>query len=170
MIEWLSRFWFLLLISFAAVEYLVALLAPGWYFRTGLPVCRRQYLCGALTAGDLVARITHRAPNRILLRALGASGFGLREHFGFYLLYSALLHWQLLPSRAGDGWVLVARYKVYALLLDVVLVGFWLGAGRLGVVGIPFVAFGMLITASIAVLQMSHVRFLYEVLVPKPVA
>lgn len=144
-------------------EYATAFSAPRWYFRTGLPVIRKRFDRTDLTAEQLGERILRKAPHRLVLRQSGIRELGLRENFLFYLLYSALLHWQLLPSKTGRGWVLVGRYKVYAVVLGMMFVT-RLFEDVPDLLALPFLGLLAVITGIIVMIQRWQVRCLYGIL------
>jgi hypothetical protein len=145
----------------ALLDYALALLAPSWYFQTGVAVFRRSLGAKDLTAASVAQWIARKAPQRIFVRYSAVSRIGIREHFGFYLLYSALLHWQLCPPTGQTGWILIGRYKVYAIAYDLMIIAAVIMTVPVRWLVVPL-AWGIIVTALIITIQLLHVRFLKE--------
>jgi hypothetical protein len=163
----LGRWLVLGTVALALAEYVTAFFAPAWYFRTGLRVYRKRFEASDLTAEQLGERIRTKAPWRLHLRDSGSAGFGLRENFLFYLLYSALLHWQIRPCETGRGWMLVGRYKVWTTAFGAMMVVQLLQtfqAPRAFWIGMAFVAWLGLISAAIVLIQRWQVQCVDRIL------
>jgi hypothetical protein len=161
--HFIDRFSFLAVVAIALTDYVLAFFAPAWYFKTGVTVYRRRFPDSTISLQELTRKVAEAAPRRVLLRPTSESSFGLRENFLSYLLYSALLHWQVLPGESGSGWVVVGRLKVYAVVLYTITIASLADSG-FDLYTLAMIGWGAVITTCIVMIQRWQVKFLATIL------